>query len=627
MGNKAVKNSSVKKISLRKLCNELSISTATAKNWIKLGKIKSETVSGEIVFNKSDIKKLKIEIQNGENNLLKSRRNKKFITGNKLYNSYITKKSPNIKTVRELVDYISDNKIELKDTLISQLITDCAYKLIKNSGKNLKNYEFLLDDISQLNEILPLISSFNYEYIKDEDTLGFLYSSIKNMSERKSKGAYYTPINIVKKLCSALKIEVNKTVYDPCCGTGNFILQLPDNIDFKNIYANDIDTLSVKIARINFALKYGITDEKFLNTHITNNDFLNYEDNKKYDYIIGNPPWGAEFNDKEKNILREKFECANSSNMESFDLVTEKSLTLLNNNGILSFVLPEAFLNVRTHNSIRKIISQKCSIKYLEYLGNPFDNVMCPSIIVQILYNNKPFNTKGMIVKKDGKEFIIKQKRTVETKYFNFYLDDEKYNRLQKIENISNKVVLKNKSKFALGIVTGANKKYITDNRTDKAEPILKGSDIEKYNYSISSYITFTPEQFQQVAPVEIYRAKEKLLYKFISSELVFAYDNKQTLSLNSCNILIPEIEGLDIKYILAILNSSVAQFYFKNRFNSVKVLRSHIETIPIPFVDKKVQNGIIKRVDKILNKENIENNSREIDEIISGLYGFESIW
>ena len=41
------------------------------------------------------------------------------------------------------------------------------------------------------------------------------------------------------------------------------------------------------------------------------------------------------------------------------------------------------------------------------------------------------------------------------------------------------------------------------------------------------------------------------------------------------------------MKYIMAILNSRVAQFYFKKRFNSVKVLRSHIEQIPIPFVVK----------------------------------------
>ena len=112
----------------------------------------------------------------------------------------------------------------------------------------------------------------------------------------------------------------------------------------------------------------------------------------------------------------------------------------------------------------------------------------------------------------------------------------------------------------------------------------------------------FNPQNFQQVAPIEMYRAPEKLLYRFISSQLVFAYDDKQTLSLNSCNLVIPKLEGLHIKYILAILNSRVAQFIYKMEFHSVKVLRSHIENIPIPDVDADTQNIIIQTVEPLIN-------------------------
>jgi hypothetical protein len=104
---------------------------------------------------------------------------------------------------------------------------------------------------------------------------------------------------------------------------------------------------------------------------------------------------------------------------------------------------------------------------------------------------------------------------------------------------------------------------------------------------------------------------------------LVFNYDDKQYLTLNSCNILIPEIKDLDIKYILAILNSGIAQFYFSKTFNSTKVLRSHIESIPIPPADKNKQKEIINIVNILLHSENPEKTSlyKNLDKIIAKLY------
>ncbi len=124
---------------------------------------------------------------------------------------------------------------------------------------------------------------------------------------------------------------------------------------------------------------------------------------------------------------------------------------------------------------------------------------------------------------------------------------------------------------------------------------------------------------------MEYYRADEKLLYRFICNQLVFAYDNQRTLSLNSCNILIPQIQGLHIKYILAVLNSRIAQFYFRKKFQSVKVLRSHIEQIPIPFIEMGEQERIIQLVEELLDtmEENaILNLYNEIDYKIAEFFG-----
>ena len=123
-----------------------------------------------------------------------------------------------------------------------------------------------------------------------------------------------------------------------------------------------------------------------------------------------------------------------------------------------------------------------------------------------------------------------------------------------------------------------------------------------------SHYLQFTPEKFQQVAPIEKYRAKEKLIYRFISKYLVFAFDDKQKLTLNSANIIIPKIPNYPIKVIAALFNSSLYQFIFQKKFSSIKILRSHIEQMPLPFWSGKVFNDIVKLVDEIAeNKARFE--------------------
>ena len=172
---------------------------------------------------------------------------------------------------------------------------------------------------------------------------------------------------------------------------------------------------------------------------------------------------------------------------------------------------------------------------------------------------------------------------------------------------------------WALGIVTGNNKAYIASDKQKDFEEIYKGKDVEKLALSNpSNYIHFTPEKFQQVAPIEKYRAKEKLIYRFISKYLVFAYDNKQKLTLNSANIVIPKIPNYPIKVIASLLNSSLYQLIFQKKFSSIKVLRSHIEQMPLPLWNKEIFDNIIKLVD-----ETIKNNEKFeiLDDYIMKMY------
>ncbi len=653
MKNQSFPESDNSLMSLSELCKELSVSTATGRNWIKLGKLRPCCeVEGSPFFNREYVKVMKSDIMNGTNTALKNRRNKKYVSGNMIYHSYVADTSVNLPVVQELIAWIEEKNIDITDDILCMITAECAIQLILNKsgrdrsinslsaylqgrlGKN--EYWFLIDDlldgnsnIESLSDIYSELLGYEYTYDQGEDLLGLLYISLKNIGSRKATGSYYTPTQVVQELCDKL-FSMNdvfgKDVFDPCCGTGNFILQLPANIPCDHVYGNDADTMCVKLARINYALKYNITDIDLIYTHITQKDYLLFDGNRRYDFIIGNPPWGYDFSDLQKKELRKKYRTAVGNSMESYDIFVEQALSDLKAGGVLSFVLPEAILNVKSHTPVREIMLGCSSFQYIAFLGNAFDGVQCPCMILQAVFTGKPFSSIGLTIYDGSREYTIQKERKTDAACISFSMTDEEYGILEKMDHLPNKITLYGNARFALGIVTGNNREYISHEKTPDNEMVLKGSDLCKFKCKTSeNYIVFKPETFQQTAPTEYYRAPEKLLYRFICSQLVFAYDDAQTLSLNSCNILIPEIPEMSMKYVMAVLNAGAAQFYFKKQFNSVKVLRSHLEQIPIPVVEKEAQDEIVAIVDSILeatDAPSVVDLYDELDRKVAGFYG-----
>lgn len=629
------------------VCKVLSISKATAKNWIRLGKLTPDI--RDQLFSADYIAKFVAKLKSTNNIQLKKRRNKKSITGKVLYKDYIHTEH-NQKLAIELLELsIIDNKEELLIILANfavQLYYQCHN--ISYSDNNVlprflsqahsDEFDILIKDLlgsdtinsECIKKLQPALAK-KIIFARGEDSLGLIYISLQDIGCRKTSGSYYTPEKVVNELIERLyesDKDLNlKTIYDPCCGTGNFLLCLSKKgIDSSKLYGQDIDPISVYLARINIALMNPGIPVLGLRSRIIIGNTLFETFVQKFDVILGNPPWGSELSEEDAFKCSQLFKTATSKKIEIYDLFIEKTLSMLNYNGMLAFVLPEAILTVAAHDAVRRLVLNTCSFKFISYLGNVFSGVLCPSVILGITPDTNR-TIVGCRVTIDDKSFTILQQRNLSDAVFSFNISDDENECLDAICHIKNAVYLKRNAKFALGIVTGNNEKFISKEKKDETEIILKGSDISRYRITPSNnYIWFKPELFQQVAPTEIYRTKEKLLYRFICNVPVFAYDDRQMLPLNSCNILIPQIDGLKIKYILAILNSSVVAYFVTKKFNSVKLLRSHIEQIPIPFISMDIQKRIIKKVDCIMSStRNIKELYRDLDSDIIKLYGLNA--
>ena len=633
-----------KALTVDDVCEALSISKATAKNWIRLSKIVPDV--GDQLFSPEYIEKFVAELKSDNNTKLKSRRNKKNATGKVLYKDYVHTAS-NQKLVADLLELgIVEDERDLL-VVLANFAVQLYYQSLKTqyfdnnvllsflSQEHTGEFHILIKDLignhtidsALINKLQPALTK-EILFVKGEDSLGFVYISLQDIGQRKSSGAYYTPEKVVNELIDRLyENDANlkaKTICDPCCGTGNFLLSLGvKGIDYSNLYGQDIDPISVFLSRINIALMAPEMSALDIRSRIIVGNTYFETFTQKFDIIVGNPPWGSDFSEADALQCRRVFKTAIGKSIESYDLFVEKALSMLDHKGVLAFVLPEAILSVAAHDTVRRLIIDSCSFRFISYLGNVFSGVQCPSIILGITPDDKK-TVVGCKVSTRNDTFVISKPRAFSDGTLSLNVSDEENQCLDAISNIKNATYLKGKAKFALGIVTGNNKEYISTEKSDDNEIILKGSDIQRYGMTPSgNYIRFVPESFQQVAPVEMYRAKEKLLYRFISEVPVFTYDDRQTLSLNSCNIVIPDIDGLEMKYILAILNSSVAAYFISKKFNSVKLLRSHIEQMPIPVVPMDVQVSIIKKVDRIMNSsENISGLYEDLDSDIMELYG-----
>ena len=603
-------------LDIKATAEKLSVSTATIRNWVKLGRLSVADVPGrKLLFNKTDVESLVADIVSGKTDKLTKRRNKKAVKGIDLYTDYIcdesgknivigaylAKKDPSTYTESSIRVLLAHFALELYLQSVNRPLQSLNSYLAENEDGFSELLHELLGTSTIVDEDvqnLPIP-----EFTPFQDFLGFIYISINKIANRKVTGSYFTPIDVVDHLMNSLSeyLSPGKRLIDPCCGTGNFLLAaLKRGVPIENIYGNDIDEISVLITKLNFFIN-GIYNLDLLDSHFKNVDSLKSEGTSKYDIVVGNPPWGYEFSKEEVKALMKRFTTASKHGTESYDLFIEQSLDKLAPNGILAYVLPEAVLNVKSHIQARAIIAREASLKFISYIGNAFPGVVCPCILLGV-EKDRQGKTSGCLVKNDNEQFTIGTERNLQDEYWNFNLSDQDAECLEKIAGASKAFYLKGQSDFALGIVTGANKEYISNEKNDNNEMVLKGSHIHKYSFEQSgNYIRFEPENFQQVAPTEMYRAPEKLLYRFICATPVFAYDDHQTLSLNSANILIPHVDGISTKYILAVLNSRTVSFWCRKKYNSVKLLKSHIEGIPIPTPTDRQQQEIVNLVNSLI--------------------------
>jgi hypothetical protein len=485
----------------------------------------------------------------------------------------------NMATAIFIVESIKAKKVSI-DCAINSL---CLAYLHQNGIVSSASAKFILEFKKTYCEEIA-----NFILPKDEkDFIGIIYQCLQTEGEKNIKGSYFTPQQITDCMAKNLMFAENQKVLDPCCGSGGFLLAY-NHTNPKNIFGYDIDKTAVKIAITNLIVKYKHID--FMPNIVCGDFLLTQTQTKKFDYIITNSPWGTKY----QNDYSKHFPQIKSKELFSYFIV--KSAQCLKPNGQMRFLLPEAMLHVKTHGDCRKFVLDNFSVSTIKLWGRCFSGVQSNVISLQLSKPNKQTDT---LIETDKEKYFVPQETFSKNADCVFTISNTaELELLKKIYTLPYQTL--EKSLWGLGIVTGNNQERLSAKQdTAHPMPILTGKEINKYVCSVpKNFFNFDRVNLQQVAKDEIYLAKEKLLYKFISNKLVFAFDDKQSFVLNSANVLIPQIAGMSIKSVMAFLNSKIMQFAYAKSFNQLKVIKSNLCKLPFPYITSKFNDLLTNLVD-----------------------------
>lgn len=267
--------------------------------------------------------------------------------------------------------------------------SDCNWDSLKNkSGAELfEHYKYILDTLAKqsgtlqqiytgaqnkintpavLFKIIQMIDAENWSAMSS-DVKGDIYEGLLAKIAEDTKtgaGQYFTPRALINTMVKCVRPKVGKTVADPCCGSGGFLLSAKDFITSNySLNRNDKEFLkyhtfrgweivqsTYRLCLMNLFL-HNISDFEGV-PPITRNDSLLSDPGERFDYVLTNPPFGKksaltftnEEGEQEQEDLvynRQDF-CATTSNKQ-LNFV-QHIRTILKADGTAAVVVPDNVL-------------------------------------------------------------------------------------------------------------------------------------------------------------------------------------------------------------------------------------------------------------------------------------------
>lgn len=416
----------------------------------------------------------------------------------------------------------------------------------------------------------------------------------------------------------------------------------------NNIYGVDLNEESVEIAKLSLWLKSAEKGKPL--TNLNNNikcgnsliddpivasekafewkkEFSEIFSNGGFDVIVGNPPYVSSkeesFDTETKNYLNSIYTTAQYQ-IDTYILFIERALQLIKQGESISYIVPNAWLNNMFLTNIRKFILDTSMVNEIVIMpSNTFADATVDTVIINLSKDNSDSNeitVKKSIDNQIETLHVLPQIQFLKNEGFIFdiFNGPAVIEILHKIEVSTTRI----KDIFTTGRGVGiyhkrvghtkefiASNPYLADTKKDETfVPYLKGRDIGRYNVNKEGYKYLSYGSWLAEPREPKFFENERLLVRKIPAKntLVCAYLDEKFITDQSIYIALQKNNKFDIKYCLAILNSTLLGFYFKYKnsefddiFPQIKV--DHFRELPIKNVSQIEQAYMSTKVSELL--------------------------
>ncbi|MCD4823039.1 MAG: N-6 DNA methylase [Phycisphaerae bacterium] len=339
-----------------------------------------------------------------------------------------------------------------------------------------------------------------------------------------------------------------------------------------------------------------------------------------FDAVIGNPPYGAAFEQQEKKYLQQKFTCQ-TYQLDSYQLFLEQVIRqLLISNGLLGMIFPNPWLTNILQTKIRRFITGNTKILEIVHFRFPIFRKVTVDTEIVILEQAEPKNWKTLAKIVDTlnafttgeteghiQEIIHLQNEWISSDggVINIFMSSDEKKLFRKIDNKAHPLSLfckinvgikpyqkgKGKPPQTRDIVT--KRVFDSDIRLDNSYRMyLRGCDINRYKIEplASRYIKYGP-WLAEPRPSADFDAPVKIFMRQTGDRLIATIDREKYLCLNNMHILVPLRCEPGARYLLGLISSRLLNWYYRALNPEVgealaEVKKTNVAKLPIHKID-----------------------------------------
>jgi type I restriction enzyme M protein len=203
------------------------------------------------------------------------------------------------RTGDELVKWISEDLLPYLRELGGSPQADQIARLFEAVGTVMKSGYSLA-------EVVGIVDTIDLHAIEEHHAMSVIYETLlAQTADAGWSGEFYTPRPVVELMVELVNPRIGETIYDPCSGSGGFLVsaamhlrpQVSSTADElmltrKSIFGQEAGDLAFFVGTMNLML-HGIDDPQTIRRNTLEQDIRNIDPSEQHKVILTNPPFGG----------------------------------------------------------------------------------------------------------------------------------------------------------------------------------------------------------------------------------------------------------------------------------------------------------------------------------------------